>query len=65
MAKIVVDVEELIDKLDEMIEDDYTDVLLEIDEDDYTSELHVSAVSLEDEEPISYGTIYESTEDLC
>lgn len=64
MAKIVVDIDELIDKLDAMTEDDFVQVLLEINEDEYTSELEVSAISIDAEEPISYGSIPEASEDL-
>lgn len=64
MAKIVVDIDELIDKLDAMTEDDFVQVLLEINEDEYTSELEVSAISIESDEPISYGSIPEASEDL-
>ena len=64
MAKIVVDIDELIDKLDAMTEDDFVQVLLEINEDEYTSELEVSAISIDSDEPISYGSIPEASEDI-
>lgn len=64
MAKIVVDISELIDKLDAMTEDDYVDTLLEIKEDEYTNELEVSAISIDSDEPISYGSIPESSEEI-
>ena len=62
MAKIIVDIDELIDKLDTMTEDDFVQVILEISEDEYTSELVLSAVAID--EQISYGSIPEVSEDL-
>ena len=64
MSKIRVDIDELSEKLDAMREDDYVTAELEIEEDDYSSELHLAAVSLEEEEPISYGSINEIQDDL-
>ena len=64
MAKIIVDIDELIDKLDAMTEDDFVQAILEISEDEYTSELVLSAVSIDEDEPISYGSIPEASEDL-
>lgn len=64
MPKIIVDIDELMDKLEAMIEDDYETVELSINEDGYDSELELLAVSLENEEPISYGTILETKDEL-
>jgi hypothetical protein len=64
MSKIRVDIDELSDKLNEMKEDDYVTAELEIVFDDYSSELKLSAVSFEDEEPIEYGTICEADDEL-
>ena len=64
MAKIRVDVGDLCDKLEAMKEDDYVTVELEIIEDDYSSELAVSAVSFEEDEPISYGTVCQVDDEL-
>ena len=64
MAKIRVDVDDLCDKLEAMKEDDYVTVELEIIEDDYSSELAVSAVSFEEDEPISYGTVCQVDDEL-
>ena len=64
MAKIRVDVDDLCDKLEAMKEDDYVTVELEIIEDDYSSELAVSAVSFEEAEPISYGTVCQVDDEL-
>lgn len=64
MAKIRVDIDELYDKLEAMKEDDYVTTELEILEDDYSSELAVSAVSFEEDDPISYGTVYQTEDEL-
>ena len=64
MARIVVDIDDLIDKLDAMTEDDFVQVVLNITEDDYTSELELSAVSIDSDEPVSYGSIPEASEDV-
>ena len=64
MAKIRVDVDDLCDKLEAMKEDDYVTVELEIIEDDYSSELAVYAVSFEEDEPISYGTVCQVDDEL-
>lgn len=59
MAKIKVDIDELIDTIEEVKEDNYTTVELEIESDGYYTELGVAAVSLEEPEPVPYGTISE------
>lgn len=64
MTKIRVDVDDLCDKLEAMKEDNYVTVELEIIEDDYSSELAVSAVSFEEDEPISYGTVCQVDDEL-
>lgn len=64
MASIKVDIDELLDKLNAMKEDDYVTTELQIEEDDYCSELLVSAVSFELDEPISYGSLTEAVEEL-
>jgi hypothetical protein len=64
MSKIRVDIDDLCDKLEAMKEDDYVTVELEILEDDYSSELEVSAVSFEESEPISYGTVCQVDDEL-
>lgn len=64
MAKIKVDIDELMDRLTEMKEDDYETTELEIDEDVYDTKLNVSAVSFDSDEPIDYGSISETTEEF-
>lgn len=64
MTKIRVDIDDLYDKLEAMREDDYVTAELEILEDDYSSELAVSAVSFEEDEPISYGTVCQADDEL-
>lgn len=64
MSKIRVDIDDLCDKLEAMKEDDYVTVELEIIDDDYSSELSVSAVSFEETEPISYGTVCQADDEL-
>ena len=66
MSKIRVDIDELSDKLDEIRRDDYTIVELDIedDQDEFEKELLVSAVSFEEDEPISYGVVGEALEEL-
>lgn len=62
--KIKVDIDELIGRLEEMKEDDYVTVELEIINDDYDAELQVSAVSFESPEPVDYGSITETSDEL-
>lgn len=64
MSKIRVDIDDLCDKLEAMKEDDYVTAELEIIEDDYSAELAVSAVSFEETEPISYGTVCQVDDEL-
>lgn len=65
MSEIRVDIDELKEKLDEMLEDDYVTVCLKIEEDNYTSSLKLSAVSFDDdEEGAEYGEICEASEEL-
>lgn len=64
MSKIRVDIDELMDKLEAMKEDDYVTTELEIEGDEYSSELIVSAVSFEQDEPIGYGSVCEITDDF-
>ena len=64
MSKIRVDIDDLSDKLEAMKEDDYVTVEREILEDDYSAELAVSAVSFEEDEPISYGTVCQVDDEL-
>lgn len=64
MSKIRVDIDDLCEKLDAMKEDDYVTVELEIAEDEYSSELLVSAVSFEDEDPIGYGSVCETSDEI-
>lgn len=64
MSKIRVDIDDLCDKLEAMKEDDYVTAELEIIDDDYSSELAVSAVSFEETEPISYGTVCQVDDEL-
>lgn len=64
MSKIRVDIDDLCDKLDAMREDDYVTAELEIVEDDYSNVLQISAVSFEEEDPISYGAMDEVSEEL-
>lgn len=64
MSKIRVDIDDLTEKLEAMKEDDFVTVELDIVEDDYTSELMLSAVSFEMEEPVSYGSIGQTDDEL-
>lgn len=64
MSKIKVDIDDLIDRLNEMKEDDYVTTELEIVEDNYDCELRLSAVSFESDEPIDYGLIAETSDEL-
>lgn len=64
MSKIRVDIDELTDKLEAMKEEDYVTAELEIVEDLYASELVLSAVSFEEAEPISFGTIAQTDDEL-
>lgn len=61
--KIRVDIEELVEKLEAMLEDNYVTVELDIEDDEYLNELHVSAVSFETD-PLSYGSLTEVEEEL-
>lgn len=56
---INIDIEELIEKLQAMLNDDYATAQLEISTERFGSELKVSAVSFEYDEPIPYGTVRE------
>ena len=57
MSRIVVDIDELKQKLSMAEEDGCTSVILEIDGDEYTCELSVSAKSNDEEDPTEYGSI--------
>lgn len=59
MTKIRIDIDELIETLEEIKNDDYTTVEISIDGDGYYNEMSVSAVSLEENDPIPYGTLSE------
>ena len=61
---ITVDIDELIEKLSAIKEDDFTTVTLSIVGDEYISELAFSVSSFDSEEPISYGSINESSEEF-
>lgn len=65
MSKIRVDIDELIDKLEEVKNDDFATVELTIDtDDDDYKELLISAVSFDEDEPINYGIIGENEDEL-
>lgn len=64
MNKIKVDIDELIERLNEMKEDDYITVELEIISDRYDSELQLNAVSFESDNPVDYGSIAETSDEL-
>lgn len=64
MSKITVDVEELISRLNEVLEEGYVAVQLIIDDSNYEKELHVCASGMELDEPIDYGRICELTDEL-
>jgi hypothetical protein len=64
MSKIKVDIDEMIERLQEMKEDDYVTAELEIIADSYDCELKLSAVSFDSEEPIDYGTVAETLDEL-
>jgi len=61
---IRVDIDELIDKLEAIREDDFVTTELSIDSDGYDTELEVSAVSIEDDNNISYGKLEGLGEDF-
>ena len=68
MAKIRVDIDELMAKLDEIKCDDYASVELEISEDEDDAEdgkeLMISAVTFDEDEPIGYGVVGELLDDM-
>lgn len=68
MAKIRVDIDELMAKLDEVKCDDYASVELEISEDEDDTEdgkeLMISAVTFDEDEPIGYGVVGELLDDM-
>lgn len=64
MAEIKVDIDDIIDKLNDMKEDGYETALLQIDGDEYSQEMGVFAVSFDEDEPISYGIVSESDTEL-
>ena len=68
MAKIRVDIDELMAKLDEVKCDDYASVELEISEDEDDSEdgkeLMISAITFDEDEPIGYGVVGELLDDM-
>lgn len=64
MDSIRVDIEELLDKLNSMLEDNYVTVNLKIKDDGYTKELEIDAVTLDDEENASYGTLAEIEDEI-
>ena len=64
MSRIKVEIDELMDKLNEIKDNDYTTVELLIATDDYDTELCLSAVSFEEDEPINFGSIAELDEEL-
>lgn len=64
MAKIRVDIDDLSDKLNAMKDEDYVTTELSIEEDAYSAELNVAAVSFDSDEPIDFGSIPESNEEL-
>lgn len=64
MNKIKVDIDELMERLNEMKEDDYITVELEIISDSYDSELQLNAVSFESDNPVDYGSIAETSDEL-
>lgn len=64
MGKIRVDIDELVERLQEMQKDDYATVELEITSEKFANELVISAVSFEYDEPIPYGTLGESEDEL-
>lgn len=64
MSKIRVDIDELCSILDDIKEDDYVTIELDVIEDGYYKEIEVYAVSLEEDEPISYGTVCEAYDEL-
>lgn len=54
---IKVDIDELESKLIAMKEDDFVTVELILKSDGYDTEMQISAVSIEEEENVSYGTL--------
>lgn len=65
MYSIRVDIEDLISKLECMIQEDYSTVELEIEDNGgMYRNLNVKGISMQSEEPIYYGTIPESDIEL-
>ena len=64
MCKIKVDIEDLMSRLQEMVNDDYATAQLEITGGSFSNELNISAISFEYDEPIPYGTLGEAEEEI-
>lgn len=63
-SRIKVDIDELMDKLQDIKDDDYTTVELRIVNDEYSSELELGAYSFDSDEPKQYGSIDEVLDEI-
>ena len=61
---IFVNVDELIDKLEAIKEDEFSTVKISLETEGYSNVLSLEVVSIDSDEPISYGSIYESTDEI-
>ena len=61
---VKLDIDDLIDKLEAMKEDDYVTVSITIKSDGYINEVELSAVSIEDDNNISYGVLEDIGDDF-
>lgn len=64
MSKIKVDVDELIERLQEVRQDEFVIVELDIEESSYDCEMHIRAIGLDDTETTDYGEISEVNDEL-
>ncbi len=63
-STIRVSVYDLLEKIQNIEEDNYATVELKFIGDEYSNELRVAAVAFDSEEPISYGVLQESDEEF-
>lgn len=64
MAKIQVNIDDLLSKLEAMTEDEYSTVELDIDEDSFDAVLKLTGVGISEEDSRSYGTLEQSYTDF-
>lgn len=61
---IFINVDELIDKLEAIKEDEFSTVKISLETEGYSNVLSLEVVSIDSDEPISYGSIDESTDEI-